>query len=732
MKTATVRVRDRWGLCAFVIYLALTVLFFGRGVIGHFNGVHLGKFYGDPSLFMWFFTWVPHALRHGHSPLFSDAIWAPQGIDLIWTTWMPLAGLAAWPISATWGPVAAYNAITLPLFALAGWSDFLLCRYLTGSWSASFIGGYLFAFSGYMTFYGWVGDPILLAVFPIPLLILTVARFLYGELTTRRFVTYISILLITLFGIFPEFFATATMFGAMAIALACALYSGETRTRLRASVVPILVSYLLALLILSPYLYCFLSAPRLKGPIWQTFLSSADLLFFFLPSHVSELGHFAPIRHFLDSFPTTIYVGYTYLGPVLLVVVLAFARRHWREPPARLLLVSLVLIAIAAMGPDLIVGGREVMRMPGALVTALPLISSAIPVRFTMYLALDGSLIMALWLSASSANIYAKCATAALAALFIMPSFSGVAWNSADDTPSFFTSGLYRKYLHPNENVLVIPYGWLGNSMTWQAHTRMYFRMAGGYSGIPPREFQRWPAMIALYNGSYLPDAGLQLKAFLAAHRVTAVVVDSHTPDSSDLKQRRDWQIVRTALGPPPAKAGGIFIYRFTPATIAKWPDPPPVELELRTDEARFAALIKASARYLQSGQSVSTISSARLVRMGFIRGDWLGGPDIRISNGLWVKPNADGGVDLGTFGSRKALAVLIAKYRRDARQVKTIDIPSSGVGGGIKGQLELLVVTFDNSGLMRAAALAHSAAATTNISGSVVTTLESEAPTGR
>lgn len=151
-----------------------------------------------------------------------------------------------------------------------------------------------------------------------------------------------------------------------------------------------------------------------------------------------------------------------------------------------------------------------------------------------------------------------------------------------------------------------------------------------------------------------------------------------------------------------------MLIYRFTPTTIAKWLDLSPVELELRADEARFAALLKATQRYVQSGHRISNISSARLVRMGFIRGDWVGGPDIRISNGLWVKPKADGNIDLGTFGSRPALATLIEKYRTDARRVRIIEIPSSGVGGGKKGQLQLMILTFDNSGLVRAAALAR------------------------
>jgi hypothetical protein len=698
--------RDRYGAGALGIYLALTMLFFGRGLVGHFTTVWVGQHEGDPSAFMWFLTWLPHALGQWHDPTFSDTIWAPSGISLIWTTWIPLGGLVAWPITRTLGPVAAYNALTLPMIPLAAWSAFLLCRYVTESWWSSLAGGYLFGFCGYMTFYLWVGTLTQLAVFPVPLAILAALRALRGEMSARRFTVCTTALLVTIFGIFLETFACMTMFGAMTLVLAIALYQGEMRQRLRALVGPILASYALAAAILSPYLYCIFSTGAPKGAIWQTFLSSADLLFFLLPSHVSEIGRIAPVRQVLDGLPTTIFVGYTYLGPVLLAIVVAFAWSHWREPLGALLLASMVIIALAAMGPELIVGGRQVVLMPGALLTALPLIQAAVPVRFVMYLALDASLVAALWLSTSSTSLYAKCAIVALAIVFAMPSLSTTLWNSPDDTPAFFLSGRYRRYLEPGENVLVVPYGWLGNSMTWQAHTDMYFRMAGAYSGMPPAQFQHWPAMIALYNGNYLPEPELQLKAFLAAERVSAVLVDERAGSSHDAKQRQDYATVLAALGPAPAKAGGMLIYRLTSVDLAAWRDLKPLDLERRADQVRFAALIDAADRYLQSGGDSARLSSQRLGQAGLIRNDWVGGPDIRISNGLWVKGHADGTFELGSFGSPVALVELADRYRLDALSVRTIAIPGSS---GEEG-LELMMMTFDRNGLARAAALARGA----------------------
>jgi hypothetical protein len=83
-----------------------------------------------------------------------------------------------------------------------------------------------------------------------------------------------------------------------------------------------------------------------------------------------------------------------------------------------------------------------------------------------------------------------------------------------------------------------------------------------------------------------------------------------------------------------------------------------------------------------------------------------VGGPDIRISNGLWVKGHADGTFELGSFGSRLALVELAARYRLDALSVRTIAIPGSS---GEEG-LELMMMTFDRNGLARAATLARGA----------------------
>jgi hypothetical protein len=239
----------------------------------------------------------------------------------------------------------------------------------------------------------------------------------------------------------------------------------------------------------------------------------------------------------------------------------------------------------------------------------------------------------------------------------------------------------------------------------------MYFRMAGAWTGPPPAEFERWPAMVALFNGRYLPDPELQVKAFLAAHHVSAALLDALIKDSSDAQQSQQYRTMLAALGPAPTTAGGVLIYRFTPAMLAPWRNLKPIDLERRVDEARFAALVDAANRYVQSGGDSALLSPARLEQKGLIRNDWVGGPNIVIGGGgLWAQGHSDGTIDVGTFGSRGALSALSAMYRDDALKVRATPIVTAENPGG-EQELELMVMTFDRSRLARAARQARALA---------------------
>ncbi len=131
------------------LYLVISASYFGLPVAAHPGRTIIGTG-ADPEIFIWMFAWWPHALAHGLDPFRTNEIWTPDTYNLAWTTSVPgLAALFA-PVTLLAGPVASYNLAAVLMPALAAWTAYLLCRYLTGRTWLSLAGGYLFGFSSYM------------------------------------------------------------------------------------------------------------------------------------------------------------------------------------------------------------------------------------------------------------------------------------------------------------------------------------------------------------------------------------------------------------------------------------------------------------------------------------------------------------------------------------------------------------------------------------------------------
>ena len=113
-------------------------------------------------------AWWAHAISHGVNPFLTSVIWAPSGVNLAWTANMPLAAWLVYPVTRGFGPIVSYNLLCLLSPALAGWSAFVLCRYVCGGWRPAMLGGLLFAFSPYVLS-RMLGNMDLTLICPVPL-----------------------------------------------------------------------------------------------------------------------------------------------------------------------------------------------------------------------------------------------------------------------------------------------------------------------------------------------------------------------------------------------------------------------------------------------------------------------------------------------------------------------------------------------------------------------------------
>ena len=102
---------------------------------------------------LWNLWWVKRALLIEHSnPWFTDMLYSPTGVGLLFHTLNAFNGFASLPIQLAFGLFPTYNAIVLFSFAVSGLGAYLLARHVLGPGSsrlAALGAGVIFAFSPY-------------------------------------------------------------------------------------------------------------------------------------------------------------------------------------------------------------------------------------------------------------------------------------------------------------------------------------------------------------------------------------------------------------------------------------------------------------------------------------------------------------------------------------------------------------------------------------------------------
>jgi hypothetical protein len=314
----------------------------------------------------------------------------------------------------------------------------------------------------------------------------------------------------------------------------------------------LVIAYLIAAVLLSPYLYdAVKQAP--PGTIRSPGPASSDLLGFFVPRVGTLVGGNA-LRHVTASFvPHPINSG-AYLSIPLVLAVVAFVTARRRERGTWMLLSLMVVPALLSLGPRLHVGGNPSIVLPGNVIAHLPLIRNARPDRFTLYMWLAAAVVASSWLAWGARAAWARWAVIVLAAILIVPAVPSPPFHPSMSAPSFVRTDAYRRYLSPGENVLVMPYS-QGGEMLWQALDGFSYRLARGYLGPVPRQDVHHPLArnIAVKRMSTLPPAHA-LRSFIRLHGVDAIAVANPHP--------RAWDELVRPLAGAPIHVGDVDLYR--------------------------------------------------------------------------------------------------------------------------------------------------------------------------
>lgn len=314
---------------------------------------------------------------------------------------------------------------------------FLLCRRITARFWPSLVGGYILGFSAYMLAEN-LAHLSLILIFPVPLAVLLVLRRVEDELRAAAFVALMALTLAAAFMISLELFATTTLFGAIALALAVALGTDDLRRRVYALIPELALSYLIVLVVVSPYLFYFFQPGFPRSVMSSPANGSADLLNFIIPTPANALGSLGVLARISQRFAHGRIAGTSAcFGLPLIAIAVMFIRSRWAEMSSRFLAWFIFVVMLASLGPRLHVAGVEFFGLPWKLMQHLPLIKSTLPARFTMYAFLALAIIAAQWFAADDVSRGAKFAGVAALAIFLAPNLSARFWIRPSTSPRF-------------------------------------------------------------------------------------------------------------------------------------------------------------------------------------------------------------------------------------------------------------------------------------------------------
>ena len=335
-KLSAERRRDVVALLAyFILTLILTyplIFRFGTHVAGDGSD--------DPAL-TWNLWWVRHAIFDlGRSPIYTDYLFYPIGLNLAFYTLTYLNAFLSIPIQFAFGLVPAANVNLFLSFALGGFGTYLLVEHLLRGEAllrdrtfvpfASFAAGLLYAFSSNKFLYASLGQFNIASSQWIPFYILILIKFFPTHPDSHA----PSIRHGFLLGLFLLFQALSELtFASFLILFTIAyfvywLIANRPRIRnpqqgLRFWFYSLLIASITFLLPMSPILAAMISDTLAEGDFIQSGLGfsnvfSADLLGFFVPSHLQ------PIFGGLESQFHFSYINFVYLGT---------SRSRWHSSP---------------------------------------------------------------------------------------------------------------------------------------------------------------------------------------------------------------------------------------------------------------------------------------------------------------------------------------------------------------------------------------------------------------
>ena len=567
---------------------------------------------GDVDLFAWYMRYDATAVGHGHLPaLFTVAMNAPRGINLMWNTSFLLPGVVLAPVTLLAGAQTSLTIMLVLGMAGSAASLFWVLRRWGASLTAAALGGAVYGFSPAVIDSGIGHYHLQFAVLP-PLIIDAVLRLVTGRGRPVRTGVWLGLLVAAQLFTGEELLADTAMTGLVLVAVLVAACPRAVRVKARNALFGLATGLVVMVLICGHALLVQFHGPLAQNnhPVGHNLLTN-KAAFFVSPSsavlfHTSASAALAAADR--RGLGLVEYLGY--LGWPLLVVLVTASIRYFRDPRVRAATVTWVVLEVLSFGGGNMSSGSW-FSIPGWVLPfhwlqGLPVLGQVIPDRLSIFADGAAAVVLAFSLDLARSSprpawnwrrgaIPIAVAVVATAPLIPMP------YQVAPTTPvpAGWVTAFTRLRLAPDARVLVVPVpsGHLPEPLRWAADTGDPHSMIGGYFVAPNKEGQQTlyipgPTTTAaqyldgLWNGPPKPGQlprGL-IESDLAYWRPAAVVAVAG-PGT------RLGRYLTGLLGPPSFEVGQVLVWRL-PADITRY-------LQLREASSRPGRARDLSASHL-------------------------------------------------------------------------------------------------------------------------------------
>ncbi|WP_162908222.1 YfhO family protein [Allorhizocola rhizosphaerae] len=506
----------------------------------------------DHVFFQFVLLNAARALTGLDNPLFSTALNAPYGVNMMANTSMLGLSLPLAPITLTLGPTVSLGlALVIGFAGTATAWYFVLRRHVTANRLVAFIAAGFCGFAPGLVSHG-NAHPNIVAQFMLPLIVSRVIRL---RDTGRPVRDGIMLGLMVTYQLFIN--EELVLYTAVACLVMVVVYALSRPAQALRSARPFAAGMAVAAgvalaLMAYPLWFQFLGPQHYAGPFWWSHMFDMDLASYVAYARES-IGGDPAVASRLAANPTE---ENSFFGWPLCVFAVVTGLVWFRVMAARLAFMVALVFAVLSFGNQIKIDGVQTgVPGPWKLFSGLPLLESVIVTRLALVvtaavgvlLAVAGERIAGLLASMDDRDSRRKALFiwyGTVAAMLIPVAPTPLPTTTPAPVPAFFADGTWRQYVGDGSVVPVPPQPLPPESMRWLIAAKLEFRLADGYFLGPKSEHDPTPD----YGPPRRPTAEL-LRQVAASGSMPQITDVQRLQAAADL---RHWQADVLVLGPHP------------------------------------------------------------------------------------------------------------------------------------------------------------------------------------